>query len=261
MRGTSLFIIAILLGTCLPSKALESEAEALVLPKIFSTNSIAKDQQGNTYIAGVKESKIFKLDTTGNLSIYAGSNTASFKDGSCAEAQFRNPYAVAIDSLGNIFVADSGNNAIRKINPETGIVSTFAGAQTIGDQDGKGSLAGFNFPVGLVIDHNDNLFVSDQRNHLIRKIDKYGKVSTVAGSTTSGYQDGKEHQALFRYPGALALDPKDNLYILDGGNKQLRMISRDGTVKTITDPAENHSNLSIPRPALQVERIAMFNFN
>lgn len=261
MRGTVLLTIAILLSTCLPSKALDGDAVAVTLPKIYSPNSIVKDSQGNTYIAGMRESKIFKLDSDGNLSIYAGSHTAAFKDGALTEAQFRNPYAVAVDSLGNIFVADSGNNVIRKINPETGTVSTFAGARTTGDKDGKGSIAEFNFPVGLVIDHNDNLFVSDQRNHLIRKIDKYGKVSTIAGSTTSGYQDGKDNEALFRYPGALALDPKDNLYILDGGNKQLRMISRDGTVKTITDPAENNSKLSIPRPAVEVERIAMFNFN
>ncbi len=261
MRGTSLLIITILLGTCLPSQAVDGDATEVALPKIYSQNSIAKDQQGNTYIAGMRESKIYKLDTSGKVSVYAGNDTAAFKDGSLTEAQFRNPYAVAVDSLGNVFVADSGNNAIRKISPQTGLVSTFAGARTTGDKDGRGSLAEFNFPVGLVIDHHDNLFVSDQRNHLIRKIDKYGKVSTVAGSTESGYQDGKEHQALFKYPGALALDPNDNLYILDGGNKQLRMLSRDGHVKTITNPTENHSNLTIPRPAQEVERIAMFNFN
>jgi sugar lactone lactonase YvrE len=258
MRANSLLIIAILLGTFLPSKALEAET---ILPKVYSANSIAKDQLGNTYVAGVKESKIYKLDNTGKVSVYAGSGTASFKDGSLTEAQFRNPYAVAIDSLGNLFVADSGNNSIRKIHSETGMVSTFAGNINIGDKDGKGAQAEFNFPAGLVIDHNDNLFVSDQRNHRIRKIDKYGKVSTVAGAAESGYQDGAESQALFRYPGALALDPKDNLYILDVGNKQLRRINRDGSVGTITNPKDNGSNLQIPKPAVEVERIAMYNFN
>ena len=259
MRGIVLLIITILIGTCLPGKAFSESV--LALPTVYSANSIIKDQQGNTYIAGVKESKIYKLDRTGKLSVYAGSGVASFKDGSVTEAQFRNPYAVAIDSLGNVFVADSGNNSIRKIHPKTGMVSTFAGTLTTGDKDGKGALAEFNFPVGLVIDHNDNLFISDQRNHRIRKIDKYGKVSTVAGSETSGYQDGNEHQSLFSYPGALALDLKGNLYVLDTGNKQLRRINHSGIVKTITDPQDNHSNLAIPKPAVDIERIAMVNIN
>ncbi len=252
MRWGKLFIIIFFVVS-----TISVTAEEINLPQVYSPNSIAKDKQGNTYIAGMTESKIYKLDNEGNLTVYAGTGVATYKDGDKVAAAFRNPYAVAVDSLGNVFVADSGNNMIRKINSGTGMVSTFAGGRFSGNEDGRADQASFNFPVGLVIDHQDNLYVSDQRNHTIRKINKFGEVSTVAGSPVAGYKDGA--QAQFRYPGAIALDPSENIYILDGGDEHLRMISKDGTVKTITDPSENHSNLALPKPALELERIALFN--
>lgn len=225
------------------------------LPEIYSPNSIAKDTKGNTYVAAMRESNIYKMDSEGELFLFAGTGQESYEEGTRLKASFRNPYAVAVDSKDNVYVADSGNNCIRKIDLKSGLVTTYAGSMTTGFKDGKASEAQFNFPYGLIFDKEDNLYVSDQRNHSIRKITKDGKVSTIAGSTNSGLTDGKDAQ--FHYPSAIAIG-KDNLvYVIDDANKILRKIDSSGEVRTITDEEDNKSNLRIPKQGIQVERVAV----
>lgn len=229
----------------------------LSMPKIYSPNSLAKDQAGNTYIAGLRESQIFKLSPDGVLTLFAGQGDEDYRDGLISEARFRNPYAVTVDSKGNVLVADSGNNAIRKINVQTGIVTTLAGSTKTGDSDGIATEAQFNFPVGLAVDEYDNLYVADQRNHMIRKVDKNGIVSTVAGNSEKfGDRDGVKTQALFRYPAAVQIGADQNLYIVDHGNNKLKMITASGSVRTILNEKDNRSKLRIPAPVAELERVA-----
>ncbi len=251
MQGKSLIILSVMLSLCLGL----SPAQALKLPDIYSPNSLAKDSQGNTYIAAMKESNIYRMNSEGELYIFAGTGQERYKEGHRLAAGFRNPYSVAVDSKNNLYVADSGNNRIRKIDNKTGTVSTYAGSDTTGHKDGKAQNAQFNFPYGIIFDKEDNLYVSDQRNHSIRKISSKGKVSTIAGTQSSGTVDGKT--ARFNYPAAIAMGSDDNVYVLDNGNKVLRKIHSDsGLVSTITDEEDNKSNLRVPKQQVEVERVA-----
>lgn len=247
-------IFAVLILALFTASAVKAELD---MPKIYSPNSLAKDTAGNTYIAGLRESQIFKLGPDGVLAVFAGQGDEDYKDGTAAQAQFRNPYAVAINSKGDVLVADSGNNVIRKIDAQSGLVSTIAGSSKTGNNDGTAAVAEFNFPVGLALDEHDNLYVADQRNHVIRKIDKQGIVSTVVGNAEQfGDRDGDKSQALLRYPAAVEIGADHNLYVLDHGNKKLKMVAANGSVKTILSEKDNHSKLKIPAANAEMERVA-----
>jgi sugar lactone lactonase YvrE len=189
---------------------------------------IVLDSAGNVYVANRGNNRIMKIDTSGTVTTFAGNNGSGLVDGTTAK--FSNPYGLAIDSAGNIYVADSSNNAIRKITPG-GVVSTVAGG-TPGYQDGQGTNAKFNFPQGVVVDSYGNIYVADNANNRIRKIDTSGNVSTFAGGA-SGYRDGQGTNALFRNPVGIAIDSANNLYIADSNNNAIRKIDTSGNVITI----------------------------
>ncbi len=125
------------------------------------------DNAGNIYFADTKNSKIKKTTQSGVVTTIAGSTTGD-SDGAVTSAKFNNPQGLAIDAAGNIYVADTGNHKIKKIST-TGIVTTIAGS-TVGDQNGVGTSAKFNSPVGIVVDAAGNLYISDFFNHKIKKI-------------------------------------------------------------------------------------------
>lgn len=127
---------------------------------------ISIDHKGNVYVADVENNLIRKITPAGDVSTLAGSVTAGFKDGPAP--LFNRPYGVAVDAPGNIFITDAGNNRIRKISP-TGDAITIAGG-TKGFADGVGTKAQFNFPRGIAVDAGGNIFVADEGNNLIRKI-------------------------------------------------------------------------------------------
>jgi len=163
------------------------------------------------------------------VSTFAGS-AAGYTDGT-TNAQFSQPSGVVTDSKGNLFVTDSSNNAIRKITP-SGTVSTFAGS-TAGSADGQGTVAQFFRPNSIAIDANDNLYVSDTGNHLIRKITGTGLVSTLAGTArTAGFVDGTGTSAQFNRPFGLTLDVSGNVYVADNANNSIRKITPAGVVST-----------------------------
>jgi len=132
---------------------------------------IAVDSAGNVFVVDRGNHCIRKIDTAGVVSTIAGTpGTFGFADGPGASAQFMSPSDVAVDSSGNLFVADTNNNCIRRIDGVTGEVSTIAGTGTAGLVNGSGLLAQFNYPTGIIIDSAGDLYVADQSNHVIRKI-------------------------------------------------------------------------------------------
>jgi sugar lactone lactonase YvrE len=155
-------------------------------------------------------------------------------DGMWDTAQFREPDAIAVDAVGNLYVADAVSHVIRKITPDR-VVSTLAGlAGTPGSADGVGSDARFNQPDRLAVDNLGNVYVSDQGNQTIRKITPNGVVSTLAGlAGNAGSADGSGSNARFNGPEGIAVDTAGNVYVGDLGNRLVRKITPAGVVTTL----------------------------
>jgi len=168
---------------------------------------VAVDGSGNVYVAD-SDNTIRKITPAGVVSTLAGLGGGSGSaDGAGSAAHFYFPCGVAVDGSGNVYVADSGNDTIRKITP-AGVVSTLAGlARKAGSADGTGGAARFNVPSGVAVDGSGNVYVADTSNHTIRKITPEGVVSTLAGLAGSpGSADGAGSAARFRYPSGVAVD-------------------------------------------------------
>ena len=132
-------------------------------------SSVALDLDGNIYVADLVNNRIRKISVTGMVSTLAGNGNTGFADGPGSSAEFNNPNSIVIDPLKNIYVADPGNNRIRKITSD-GFVSTIAGNGTAGYADGALTKASFNMPIGVALDSKENLYVADYANFRIRKI-------------------------------------------------------------------------------------------
>lgn len=162
----------------------------------------------------------------------AGDGIPGAVDGPAATSRFDDPFGVALDSRGRIYVADAGNsNRIRSIAPD-GTVATLAGGKE-GFADGVGAAAAFHTPSALAFDHEGNLYVADTGNHAIRKIDKNGTVTTLAGDGSPGDSDGIGRAARFNGPVGLAVDDAGIVYVADSYNDRIRRIGRDGMVTTV----------------------------
>ncbi len=195
--------------------------------------SIGPDQAA--YVADTRNHVIRRVDLAAGVSMtVAGTGVAGSTNGAAQSAQFNQPMGTSVDGAGNIFVADTGNNLIRKINAAAlWEVSTYAGAGTAGYLDGPAAVAQFNFPNDLVIDSHGNLFVSEFRNHTIRKIAPDGTVSTFVGNGQVGYADGVGVAAGLNEPAGLSIDTAGNLYVTEWGSHRIRKVSPDGVVTTL----------------------------
>lgn len=177
-------------------------------------------------------SQNYRIEEKVYVTTYAGSGIKGFEDGHKEKAQLSSPNGISMDKFGNLFIADSYNNAIRKVTP-LGELYTFAGSGIEGHKDGFGKNASFHFPSDAYADKNGNIYVADYWNHCIRKITSYGLVTTVAGVPgKKGYKNGKAKEALFNNPIGVIVDYTDNLYVLDTKNHCIRKISNDGEVTT-----------------------------
>jgi len=221
------------------------------------------DAAGNLYLLDAADPRIRKITPAADVYTYAGTNIFGFKDGEAIIAQFGQSFGIVADEQGNIYVADSQNDSIRKISfkgeittiaggtikhfhfvtgvainkqgnlfvsdicrikkiTPAGIVSTFAGGYQKGYADGKGRGAMFSQIEDLVMDQQENIYVSDENR--IRKITRQGTVSTIAGSV-AGYRDGDGASAMFDGPQGLGIDLQGNIYVADFNNKRIRKIS------------------------------------
>jgi sugar lactone lactonase YvrE len=207
--------------------------------KFWSPSGVAVDTAGNVYVADTNNNRIRKITPAGVVSTLAGSSTGAsgFTNGTGSAASFYYPNDVALDTAGNLYVADWGNNAIRKITP-SGVVSTVAGGGigVTGSTNGAAAGATFNAPRGVAVDTASNVYVADTGNHLIRKI-AAGQVTTLAGSTLSGvfggFANGTGTASMFDSPMDVAVDGAGNVYVSDVNNYLIRFITPNGVVTTL----------------------------
>jgi sugar lactone lactonase YvrE len=179
--------------------------------KFNSLSGIAIDGSGNLYVADLANNRIRKVTSAGVVSTLAGTGVAGYADGAGASAKFYYPGSITVDASGTVYVAERGTHRIRKIT-SVGTVSTIAGSGTAGSANGTGAAASFNFPNGIAVDANGNLYVSDYYNTKIRKITTAGVVSNFAG-TSSGYVDGFTNVARFNFQDGITIDANGNFYI------------------------------------------------
>ena len=208
---------------------------------------VAIGPRGAIYVAdGGEANRIRVVRPDGAVSTLAGGKEG-FVDGLGAAAAFNTPSAIALDHLGNLYVADTGNHAIRRIAPG-GAVTTLAGNGSPGYVDGIGRAAQFNGPVGIAVDDAGIVYVADTYNDRIRRIAPDGTVTTLAGTGKPNLFDGPGTAAAFDTPSALAVDHDGNLYIADTGNNAVRRLRPDGTVDTLALPPEAERRPALRRP-------------
>ena len=194
------------------------------------------DGSGNLFVADAGGQRIRKIDLAGIITTVAGNGTAGFSgDGGLATAaQLNWPKDIAIDAVGNLYIADTSNSAIRKVTP-TGIITTIAGNGS-GGFSGDGALAAsaqLNQPSGVAVDGNGNVYVSDTSNFRVRKVDPGGVISTIAGTGLAAYSgDGVQaSNATLAYPTGLKVDAASNLFLADWVS--VRKITASGIITTI----------------------------
>ncbi|MCM3038592.1 S-layer homology domain-containing protein [Paenibacillus motobuensis] len=196
------------------------------------------DSAGNLYISDYSNDCIRKVDVSGRISTVAGGKGSGYSGdgGSATSAKLSYPEGVAVDSSGNLYIADKGNHRIRKVDT-SGTISTVAGTGDRGysGDGGDATSAQLNSPFGVAVDHNGNLYISDTFNHRIRKVDAAGKISTIAGTDGPGYWgDGVPAiSALFNQPIGIAVDSSGNVYISDRSNDRIRKVDTSGKISTI----------------------------
>ena len=208
---------------------------------------VAIDKQGHIYVAdGGDGNRIRLIAPDGAASTLAGGKEG-YADGQGAQAAFHTPSGIAIDDAGNLYVADTGNHAIRKVTPQ-GLVSTLAGNGMAGSADGQGAAAQFNGPVGIAVSGDGVVYVADTYNDRIRRIAPDGTVTTLAGTGKPGDADGAALKAQFDTPCALALAPDGALFIADSYNDAIRKLGTDGVVTTVAVARDNDRDALLRRP-------------
>ncbi len=200
---------------------------------------VAVDRAGNVYVADWDDHTIRKVTPGGVVTTLAGhAGSSGSADGTGSAAQFDNPSAVAVDSVANVYVADSGNNTVRKVTPG-GVVTTLAGqAGSSGSADGTGSAARFSGPSGVAVDSAGNVYLTDGGSSTIRKVTPGGVVTTLAGlAGCRGSADGTGSAARFSGPYGVAVDSSGGVYVADCNNETIRKVTLEGVVTTLAGVA------------------------
>jgi len=208
---------------------------------------LALDPHGALYVsdAGAND-RIRELRTDGSVATLAG-GAEGFQDGQGAAARFNTPSGLALDATGNLYVADTGNHAIRKVTP-AGVVTTLAGTGTPGYRDGPGAQAQFDGPMGVAVDAAGRVIVADAYNDRIRAIAPDGRVTTLAGGAWPGDADGPGAQARLDTPCAVLVEPQGRIVVADTRNDALRAIDAAGNVTTIARAVPGDRRAMLRRP-------------
>jgi len=214
---------------------------------LSSPSSVAMSLDGSFFIAETGGHRIRKVGADGVIQTVVGLGVAGFAgEGTPAtEALLKEPGGVALDSAGNLYVADTGNNRIRKVD-RSGIITTFAGTGIpgLGGDGGPARNARLSAPLGLVVDALGNLLFADSLNGRIRVVSPAGTISTVAGSEPGfGGDEGPAVAARLNHPSQIAVDSSMNLYIADSYNYRVRKVTPAGLITTVAGANEEFSSV------------------
>jgi uncharacterized protein (TIGR03437 family) len=205
---------------------------------VYDPRGVAADASGILYIVDQANARIRRVGLDGTISTFAGNGTAGYSGdgGPATSASLNDVWGVAVDSAGSVYIADSGNNRIRKV-PRGGVITTVAG-NGIGGFSGDGGpavSASLSCPSAVAVDLSGNLYVADQCNQRIRRVTPSGIISTVAGNGTNALagDGGPATSASFSSPHGVAVDAVGNLYMTDGSSMRVRRFSPGGTVSTM----------------------------
>ncbi len=206
--------------------------------QLWSPHGVAADDAGNLYIADFSNQRIRRVTPGGIITTVAGNGIVGYSGdgGAATSAALRYPYGVAVDAAGNLYVADTGNQRIRRVTPG-GIITTVAG-NGIGGYSGDGGAATstyLNSPASVAVDAAGNLYIADRDNSRIRRVTPGGTITTVTGNGTPGYSGdgGSATSALLYSPVGVAVDADGNLYIADTRNSRIRRVTPGGTITTV----------------------------
>ena len=192
---------------------------------------VAVDEAGNLYIADWSNARIRKVDGTGTITTIAGTGELGFggDGGPAIQARLSLPYSVAVDGAGNLYIADQYNNRIRRVD-STGTLTTIAGTgeRRFGGDGGPAIQAQLGDPTGVAVDGAGNLYIADQYNNRIRRVDSTGTITTIAGTGERGFS-GPATQAQLDDPTGVAVDGAGNLYIADASNHRIRLLTPTAT--------------------------------
>jgi serine/threonine-protein kinase len=205
--------------------------------------TLAVDPTGNLIVPDGSNHRVRLITPAGLVSTLAGTGEPGYRDGPADQAQFDNPTSVAMDTGGNVYVADAGNHRIRLITPQ-GQVRTLAGSGEPGYKDGPATEAQFDNPSSLTVDSSGNIVVDEgfpwlfRGTRRLRLITPAGVVTTLAGSGEPGHKDGPAAEARFVFPANATFDAGGNLVVADGGEARLRLVTPDGLVYTLAGTGE-----------------------
>ena len=205
--------------------------------QLLYPNGLALDEQGNLFISDIGAHCIFKLDRRGRLTVVAGTGEAGFSgDGGPAKlARLRSPHDLLVDPQGNLLVADTGNQRIRRIDGR-GTITTVAGDGRAlqSNYNGLPPPLSLNNPQGLALTTDGSLLIADTYNHVVRRLDQQGKLTILAGSVAGyGGDGGPAEKAQLNLPMAVAVSPDGSILISDAGNSRLRRVAPDGRIQTV----------------------------
>ena len=242
--GCTMFLIPVLafadgyIITTIAGGGTSSEDGTATFAKLIRPTGVATDSSGTVYIADAGGNRVQKIDPSGFITAIAGNGTRGYTgefNGTAVAAQLSDPRGVAVDTARNIYIADTGNYRIRKVDT-AGFITSIAGGgagPTLGD-GGTATFALLNAPGAVAVDPAGNIYVADTAYNRIRRIDAFGTITTVAGAGRPGYSGDQSfaNAAQLNKPCGVAIDLSGNIYAADTANNRVRKIDPAGIITT-----------------------------